>query len=599
MSARPLAAINPNAPRLSMAGPSRSVKGQSARRMSTAPTQRRQTMAHPGEAPTTQKNRRKSSVRGGTSSGRRQDPRDISSKKYQNQCKKRIIEYLSVRGFHGPPVTVKTLTSPNQQDFLSIMDFLWKQIDPMHSWSAKPHEEIPKLFQQLKYPVSLNKSNFISVGVPHVWPNILAAMRWLVDLLVYMERVEEDRRNNAHEDDEISRMFFEYLAKSYRMFLAGDDTYEKDNDLARKFQERDAAEEEEVAVLEKENDALRKEIEAMRLAPDRVEELEKKKKVYQQDVAKFSHYIQTLESYEKELNEAAKNKNYELESRKKDIEHFRVEKDDLEEKVSAQELSAIDVDRMNMDKKRLEEELDQLGRQKQQVHDKIWDGEMKVARKVEEVEEVARKCNDLSSDLKLIPSTAKYAEGQNYEIRLHIHGTTPQEILGVDLKKMTKPQVAKLKDLFTNKFYNSHEENLTLKADLTRLEDAVAEREDNNRQEQGKLDRAQKQHLKEREDQNEKIKQIHADTENLNDEAKVLHDKWVAELDRSVSALEKVKKAYEELDRSCNAESQKYGAMLLQTLEVLTQHKEHVHRNLVDLQNYVERESKKLAESSH
>ena len=151
-----LTTINPNAPRLSVAGPMRAVKNQPAARRSSAVASRRQTLAHPGEDSAS--NDRRKSVRSTFASSRRAaDPREISSKKYQSECKRKLIEYLTSHGYSETPLSMKTLQSPNQQDFLAMLSFLWRQIDANHKWGDKPHEDIPRLFQQLKYPSVLNK----------------------------------------------------------------------------------------------------------------------------------------------------------------------------------------------------------------------------------------------------------------------------------------------------------------------------------------------------------------------------------------------------------------------------------------------------------
>lgn len=201
------------------------------------------------------------------------------------------------------------------------------------------------------------------------------------------------------------------MVKAYRRFLMGEDSFpDLDEELAHSFKEKNRVELDQVDQLEKENRELREQIEAMKLAPDRVEALEKKKNEHLQDLAKFENYIQSLEGYEKDLKQMADSKKHELETRRQDIEHFTKEKEELEERVSNQELSAIDVDRMNMEKKKLQEDLEQLGKQKDQVNEKIWNEEMNVSKKIEEVEAVIRTCNDLASELKLIPVTARVCE---------------------------------------------------------------------------------------------------------------------------------------------------------------------------------------------
>ena len=41
--------------------------------------------------------------------------------------------------------------------------------------------QVPKLFKGLGYPQAVKKSSITTVSAPHVWPNICAALVWLID----------------------------------------------------------------------------------------------------------------------------------------------------------------------------------------------------------------------------------------------------------------------------------------------------------------------------------------------------------------------------------------------------------------------------------
>lgn len=76
------------------------------------------------------------------------------------------------------------------------MTFLFRQVDPHLSAKhlGKVEEEVPLLFKRLRYPFQISKSNLTAVGSPHTWPALLAAVTWIVELLVYQERAEGSRQ---------------------------------------------------------------------------------------------------------------------------------------------------------------------------------------------------------------------------------------------------------------------------------------------------------------------------------------------------------------------------------------------------------------------
>lgn len=44
------------------------------------------------------------------------------------------------------------------------------------------------------HPLQISKSNLTAVGSPHTWPSLLAAVTWIVELLVYQEKAEAARQ---------------------------------------------------------------------------------------------------------------------------------------------------------------------------------------------------------------------------------------------------------------------------------------------------------------------------------------------------------------------------------------------------------------------
>jgi hypothetical protein len=48
---------------------------------------------------------------------------------------------------------------------------------------ARADDEIPKMFRDLGYPVPVKTSSIQAVGAAHSWPQLLAALTWLIDLI--------------------------------------------------------------------------------------------------------------------------------------------------------------------------------------------------------------------------------------------------------------------------------------------------------------------------------------------------------------------------------------------------------------------------------
>ena len=93
---------------------------------------------------------------------------------------------------HGYNVAISTklLVSPASKDILNIVQFLFQKADPNLKLLGKVEEDVPVVFKRLGYPFQISKSALYATGSPHTWPGLLAALVWLVDLLLHQGFVE-------------------------------------------------------------------------------------------------------------------------------------------------------------------------------------------------------------------------------------------------------------------------------------------------------------------------------------------------------------------------------------------------------------------------
>ena len=133
------------------------------------------------------------------------------------------------------------------------------QIEPGFKVLGKLEEEVPGMFKRLRYPFPISKTALVAVGSPHTWPPLLAALAWLVELLNYSERalssadLPQTPEALADRDTSGDREFFEYVSKSYRYFLSGDDEMcaAVDEETEARFIQKDEQTREDIGRLEK------------------------------------------------------------------------------------------------------------------------------------------------------------------------------------------------------------------------------------------------------------------------------------------------------------------------------------------------------------
>jgi hypothetical protein len=117
------------------------------------------------------------------SGGRKvEDPRPIRDKAYMSKSIRKLIVYLSEHGYDRS-ISSQILTSPTTKDFLSIISFLLTSIDPNFKFLGKFEDEIPSVLKLISYPTTVGRSALTAIGNPTSWPQLLAALSWLTDLL--------------------------------------------------------------------------------------------------------------------------------------------------------------------------------------------------------------------------------------------------------------------------------------------------------------------------------------------------------------------------------------------------------------------------------
>jgi kinetochore protein NDC80 len=136
-----------------------------------------------------------------------------------------LLDFLIKSGY-DKPISQKILTAPSSKDFQMIFKFLFAKIDPTADFDKKFEDEVPVLLKGIRYPFAneISKSQLYAVGSMHAWPSLLAMLSWIVDLIQVSDAIEMQEVNNPIDDPE--GIFFEYLCKSYKIFLAGSDDYD-------------------------------------------------------------------------------------------------------------------------------------------------------------------------------------------------------------------------------------------------------------------------------------------------------------------------------------------------------------------------------------
>ncbi|KAM4745074.1 kinetochore protein NDC80 homolog isoform 2-T2 [Anableps anableps] len=372
---------------------------------------------------------RNSSMSGFGGTEKIKDSRPLHDKSFVQQCIRLLHEFLTEQGYPGT-LSAKTLQSPSTKEFVKMFEFIYRQLDPTFEMpNSKVEEEVPALLKALRYPFVLSKCSMYSVGAPHTWPQALGALMWLIDNVkinwslskqeLLLSDFCEDTAN-IEEGAEYNKLFLDYMAETYSKFMRGEDVFEDEDEalltkLKRLYNVDEAlleSMEEKHRFLSKEVERLEKESEADRLMTKRMEKVK-----LQADLKKLQSYRSNLESFTANLENKFSELTDELETTVSHLESLKHEGNQLQHLLQNQKFTPADVERINREKRELQQTIASLGKSLEDAEQHRWNEEIALAKVKETVELKVAEYHKLARKLKLIPLSAENACGHDFEIR--------------------------------------------------------------------------------------------------------------------------------------------------------------------------------------
>lgn len=518
------------------------------------------------------------------------DPRPMGDKGFRHDCIRDLITFLTENGYNQP-LSPKLLTAPTNKDFIRIFQFLYHQIDPNYAFSDKAEDEIPVLFKQLRYPYAVQKSAIFSCGSPHNWPKLLAALVWLVELATVSKRVDMAqvmyRRDDGFEQEASeSEIFFDYLSKAYAAFMIGDEQLELlENELASSFKQRDETIAYEHKRLEAHNAALRAELQQLQQQPPPLVLVQQRKSDFLSDTHKFKELIANLTAHAAKLQArheqcVAEKKQAEARLRTAQHDHAR-----LQETFDKQALTPEDVERLNGNRAKLDEQLAHALARKAEAEKRAWKTEMNLAKVVKELEDCVEAYNACMADMALQPAIGRGLAQLNLHLRVDSHNH--EQPLSQDLRAAVHPVLRGMQDRLEADARKMGGERIEVEEQAVKVAEAAAEKRDECAVLGRKVGMVEQQYAQDKEtleregrEQAEAIQQVHAE---------LVHARQHISSAQAEEArtLEAAQQETEELQRRLLQEKEFFNKIMLQALDIVTTHKDCVQRKLEDLKSCI------------
>eukprot|EP00937_MAST-01D_sp_MAST-1D-sp2_P002709 g2709.t1 len=519
------------------------------------------------------------------------DPRPIRDKAHQKECVKELILFLSERQY-DLSLSPKMLTRPSSKEVANILQFLFRQIDPRFKVkTARPEEDIAKMFGVLRYPFKVTRSALQAAGSQHTWPTLLGAIVWVIELLKYDELASTGVTDLDSDSAGADKMFFDYLSQAYAAFLsADDDRYEElEVTLKENFAERNKEIE---AQLAQHDEDLRRDVAELEEIGQRMplEQKERKAKDCNSDLKKFEDYNVKIQQAREKLDYQIVESETKHANKLAELEQCKERTAELGEKIRTQDLNMADLERMAKEKARMCDAMEQAAAEKEQMRQQLLAKQSELVAKLEQLEQFAGGYNDSIAELELHPPSAQHANGLDFSIGME--RDAQDHVFSVDLVKVIKPALMNAKSRASQRLMAARETEMELEDKVEESTDAVKAARDEASKLEARVKQAEASCRREKDTAKATLDRISAESDRVEDEIVQIREddreEKAAELAGQQQVLAQLK---DELAAQREAQAQlkeQINAEIMQALTALTDHKAHVQQQLQGACAYVQ-----------
>lgn len=432
------------------------------------------------------------------------DPRPLKNAQFKQKMQSEITDYLLENGFEMDmkhQLAQNALQSPTQKDFYMIFQWLYMRLDQNYMFSSgKPETEVLPLLTNLKYPyvATITRTQLTAVGSQNTWPAMLGMLHWLMELAKVTDQYQSGYYDQFAEEEGYpigtDRIVFKYIAKCYNAWLSEIDDHEEfEREMVEAFDERDAGYIDELERLQDMNKQYKEELAELEMSMQPLKKANEERQVLEGDLLRFGEYVEKLEVKMKRHEEHINKIKEEVEGSKQDLLESEKLKASLQKQVDAQGLTPQDIDRMNTERGKLNQGLQQVKAKSDEVQQKLDEHEHNAQSKLEQLERAVSRYNQLAYQIGLTPATAPRAKGKEFELTIlplqdldgdgkllldQRTGYLPSQVLGRDLRHDIKPFLEDLRRETGVDIHNIMDDSTKHSEYIDRIAEALADKRD-------------------------------------------------------------------------------------------------------------------------
>lgn len=386
--------------------------------------------------------------------------------------------------------------------------------------------------------------------------------------------------NEVSKSNEWNSQYYEFVSEAYSNFLMANDdkVTELEDELKSKLDEsiNQSKSELEAAVIEKQE--LQDRLNTLSRSGVKIQELKKRNHELFEDKAKMEDYI---ELYNKKIDEKQKDLNL-LENEEIQLndkrEELKKEKRELEEQIRLQKFSPQDILNMKKEKMMLSESYNQAINDQNTLKATRFEYRSILNENINKLKSSIREYNDLSAELLLIPTTAANANGNDLSIEFR-DDLLESGIPYSNDTRMIKNYLKQFKEYLVNETEECNNE-------IMKLDDVYEDKQKKMKSLKLCFEQTEQQYQKLLENSSKEENMLKSILDGLEHQIKETLEEIEEFENKSASFDEEIANKYEIVSKLKDAieiqrvdhenELREFSNIVLQNLEILSSHKEHI-----------------------
>ena len=387
------------------------------------------------------------------------------------------------------------------------------------------------------------------------------------------------------------RIFFDYLTKSYKVFLAGNDDFDvMVQELGRNFEQKNSIVSVDLNRLNESVTGLEKEYQSFVSEESPLNKAEREKNIYANDIEKFKKFMAHLAAKKHKFIESIDRSVIELQDMEKELGDAELQRASLQGQVDAQDIRPEDIDKMNAEKEMLCKTMETLNQAKEEASKIFWEREVQVQKRMDAVEKLIQEYNYSGEKSGLIPVEAHNSQGIKFELTFNQHAIRTDQMIDFDIKEHIQSNLLVLRDGYNKIIHQTQSSILELQENMDRLTEITNDKIEDLKGLEDKIRKINQQYTEDRENFIAENRKSNEQIDNLDQDLQRMRTEMASNYLQSQQSLQQITIQYDQTITKTAEDKERTGKEIFRILEDLINFKSHVEGSLAELDSIVKKE---------